>query len=413
MKNRIDKKRYGHHESGHAALAFIVVIGLVGLLGFVAYSSWQKKLADAAGTSSLGQQRYFQKKDNMRLDGTRVFQLVPPPRSDKLAENYAYWPATDFSSGNAKAVNDSTWTGGDSWYFQWANRTNYGTAWNKKPNPTPSPAIRLGKDSAGKDIECRLTYTSIARANAATRSQIRYTLGMTREQYMQPWLLLPGTSEADFVNDDTFRASPTSYCTTAFNWNGWQGNLNYMVATDKVLLPALRMSKTSQTGIVLDYEVQDSRKPETTQAFIKGVAADVHRMGKKLMVISNPLNAPTQKYTSLTAGNLPAILDDVDYLSLMLWSKNREGSIPKSYDNQIKLLGKLEKGEYKKLVLYFELGVPGTTLDDARWVYKKLHDTDERHPSAIMFWRNGAVQGELGPTFTNQKMSLALFNSIK
>ena len=414
MKQVQNVDRTGRKDAGHISLVLIVFITLVGLLGYVAYNSWQRQRADAGGTGTVGRDHYFTKKDNARLDGVRVFQIASPPLSDQSEANSPYYPVTDFASGMAKIVNDTKWTGGRTWYFQWANRMNYGNAWNRKPNVLPSPAISMGKDEAGNDIQCRPTYTSIARANAATQAQIRYTLGMSRAEYMKPWLSLAGTSENDFIADSTLRSSPASYCATPFTWDGWQGHTTYKVMTDKVVLPALRMKADSkQAGIVLDYEVQDDRSAAITQAFIHTVAADVHRMGKKLMVISNPLNAPSMPHTNLTAQNLPAILDDVDFLSITLCSGNREHSIQASYDNQIKLLGKMQKGEYKKLVLYFELGNPGTSLDDARWVYSKLHDQDERHPSTIMFWRNGAIQGEPGPTLTNQKTALALFNKLR
>ena len=410
------KHLYREPESGHIGLGLLLVIfiALIGVVGYVGYNSWQKQQANAGGTSSVGRQHYFTKKDNERLGGIRVFQLASPPLSDKVEANSPYWPATDFASGMAKIVNSSTWSGGRTWYFQWANRVNYGTAWNRKPNVLPSPAISLGKDEAGNDIQCRPTYTSIARANAATQAQIRYVIGMSPAEYMKPWLSLPGTSENDFVADNTLRASPTSYCTTPFTWDGWQGHTVYKVMTDKVILPALRMtSSPRQAGIVLDYEVQDDRSAATTQAFIHTIAADVHSKGKKLVVVTNPLNAPSMPHTNLTAGNLPSILEDVDFLGITLWSGNREHSISASYDNQIKLLGKMKKGYYKKLILYFELGAPGTTLDDARWVYSKLHATDERHPSSIMFWRNGAIQGEPTATPTNQKTALSLFNTLR
>lgn len=414
MKHLGKNKHYTEHGFAHVGLVFVALLAIIGLLGYVGYNAWQKKLAEAGDTSTVGR-HYFTKNDNKRLDGVKVFQNAAPPRTDDLADQSAYWPATDFATANTKGVHESTWSGGRSWYFQWANRRNYGEeSWNRKPNPLPSPAIRMGKDSAGGDIECRLTYTSISRANAATRAQIRYVLGMSRNQSMKPWLDVPGTSTKDFVTEEALRANPTAYCKKPFSWSGWQGDTNYMVMTDKVLLPGLRMTKAyKKAGILLDYEVQDSRSPATTEAFIRSVADDVHSKGKKLFLYSNPLNAPTQKHTNLTEKNLPRILDAVDYLGVALWSGNREGSIPASYDNQVRMLGKMQKGEYKKLVLVFELGSPGTTLDDARWVYSKLHDKDERHPSTIMFWRNGAVQGEAGSTLTNQKMALALFNKLR
>jgi hypothetical protein len=346
---------------------------------------------------------FFQQNHNNQLDGIRVFQQAPPPRdgSSRIVSRHKYWPATDFATANMNGITDSTWNGGNKWFFAWSNRTNFGTAWNKKPNPPTPPAVVVN----GKD--CRTTFSTVERANAATRVQIRFALGMSRASYMAPWLALPGTSENDFIADTDYRANYSRHCKTPFSWKG----IDYIVMTDKVLLPPTSMTDSVQhKGIVLDYEVQDSRSPAVTEVFIKSIAADCHRMNKKLVLLTNPLNSPAQPQTGLNAENIPRLFDVVDHMTVFLWSGNREGSIPASYDNQLKLLGTLSQQDYKKLILFFELGVPGTTQEDARWVYKKLHERNDTHPKAIMFWRHYADQGEPTATDTNKKISLSLFN---
>lgn len=364
---------------------------------------------------------FFQQLHNSRLNGTRVFQIAPPPRdnSTDTLSKFKFWPATDIATSSTKAITDSTWTGGNKWFFAWSNRSSGATAWNKKPNPLTPPTVKILPKADEGVTDCRAVFTTVERANAATRVQIRFALGMSRAEYMQPWLSLPGTSVNDFVTDSNFRTDadnpvtgvrgnvPKKYCTTLTQWLG----VDYTVMTDKVLLPPASMSGSAQhTGVVLDYEVGDSRSPGVTEAFIKAVAADVHSKNKKLILMTNPLNAPTQPHHGLTGTNLPRILDVVDYITVFAWSGNEEGSIPESYKNQLALLGPLNKSDYKKLIIFFELGVPGTTTDDAKWVYKKLHEPGQTHPTAIMFWRYWAEQGDPTATHTNQKINLSLFN---
>lgn len=94
----------------------------------------------------------------------------------------------------------------------------------------------------------------------------------------------------------------------------------------------------------------------------------------------------------------------MDFLSIFLWSKNTEGSIPASYANQVALLGAAP--DWSKLAVNFELGNPGTTLDDAVWVHDLLTEAGTDHPSILMVWRDYAV---IGSADFNEKTSIACF----
>ena len=335
-----------------------------------------------------------------QLDGIRVFQQAFPPADDEVDGSYPYWPCTD--AATSQDFSHSTWTGGRVWAFVWANRCNYGAAWNRKPNPLPAPVMRVGA------LECRSVFTTHAKANAATRCQVRFLLGMAPDDCMAPWLQIPGTSVADFVIDADYRAHPGAFCRRNVTWR----DRYYRVMVDKVLVPAARLTEgvnaDNRAGVVLDYEVQDGRRPEVTEAFVHQLSHDVNGAGKLLFFLTNPFNAPTQRYTGCTAENLPQIFADVDHMGVFLWAGDPGGSIPASYDSQLGMLGPLSRTDHDKLVVNFELGDPGTTMADARWLHDTLH-AEGLHADKVMFWRHFADQGGSCETATNQKIAMVCF----
>lgn len=346
-----------------------------------------------------GRQHCFSAADHQELDGIRVFQQAPPPADDATDQSYRYWPCTD--AATSQDFGRSTWTEGNTWAFVWANRCNAGTAWNKKPNPLPAPREYVD------DLECRAVFSTHARANAATRCQVRYLLGMDQASCLAPWLEVGGEA-ADALTDADFRGSPGDHCPSTSAW----GDEAYRVMVDKVLLPAVRLTEgvnaDHRLGVVLDYEVQDGRSPEVTEAFVHALAHDFTGTGKQLFLLTNPFNAPTQQHTGFTAANLPRILADVDHLGVFLWAGSPDGGVAASYATQLQMLGPPAETDVSKLVPIFELGEPGTTLDDARWLHETLH-ADGPHPDKVMFWRHYAEQGGSCDTTTNQKISLVCF----
>lgn len=340
----------------------------------------------------------FTKNDNARLNGLRVFQNASPPATDGDELAYKYWPCTDAAA--RPDFSASEWQG-NKWHFVWANKAITGADGNPAPNQNPNPIQPPVITYNGH--ECRARYTTIAKANAATQSFIRYSLGMPN--YTAPWVAAGGAA-GDFAGYDDLAASPGSYFTSTAVFNG----TTFQVMIDVPWLPSFRLADVAAPapGIMLDYEEADNRTTAQSTAFLQAVANDCHGVGKQLFLYTNALNAPSLPSTGLDATNLPGLhANYLDYLDVFLWSGNEEGDIQQSYEDQIAVLG--SSADYDKLVVLFELD--GTTQADADTVHDILTDVAKPHPSAVIFWRAGATQGGACGSDVNDKISRVCFGA--
>jgi hypothetical protein len=174
---------------------------------------------------------------------------------------------------------------------------------------------------------------------------------------------------------------------------------------DVCILPKERLSSDA-AGIVLDYEVQDGRKPEETRHFLGQFADLVHAAGKQAILFTNPFDAPTQRYTGIDASNANAVLRKFDRVGMMLWSRNRQQNLLQSFSAQMQMLragGDVEPG---RILIVFEL--QGTTLSDAR----NVHEIVKKEGfSGVMLWRNHAEVGGACDTASNRKIACLVFGS--
>jgi hypothetical protein len=337
---------------------------------------------------------------NDSLGGLRVWHQTNPPVDDTDDESFKYFPGTDFASRQVQ-LSTSTWTGGDKWVVMWDNRCNYGDAWVKDPNPVVQPRVMIGTRLAYS------TFSTREMAMAATRTQIRYVLGMTQTEYEQPWVDAGG-DPGDIISDATFRASPETYCTTPFTYRG----ITYEVSTDIVVLHPFQMG-AGERGIMLDYEAHDTRSVADTTAHVQAIAADCATAGKELAFYTNPLNSDIQPYSGLDATNYPTLLDACDFFTVLLWAGAAEPTIQEAWDNQIALLGTMTTADWAKIAIIFELGTDatGTTLEDAEWVHDKLTEAGTDHPTNVIFWIHGTQHGGSLDRLTNKKISMVCFGT--
>ncbi len=330
-------------------------------------------------------------------DSWTIFQNAEPPADAVAALAYNTYPLTDAftwnqGAGSRAPLNSSTWNG-RCWLFLWANRAAGGN--DAKPNPIQSPAPAID------GVECRVEYSTVERANAATQCQVRHWLGLS--DWATPWTQIAGNSVRDFVTYADLVKAPATYFTRRVRAQG----TDYRVMADRPWLLSLpdgspftraRMmgGRTAQVpGVVLDYEVADRRSPATTTQFLTALYGDLHANGAKLFVYTDALDrgAPS----GLDATNLPIIAQSAcDYLTVMLWGQNPGGNVAQSYRRQIAMLRGPARDQpvpWSKLTILFELD--NTTLADAQFAYDTLSGPAGQSPQSICFWRNGAVQGGL------------------
>ena len=343
----------------------------------------------------------------------RVFRLANPPVDDSAAtaSNFGFWPGTDMMSRQS-TINGSSWTGGKVWFFVWANRAI--SAFNQKPNPIQSPA------PVYQGLECRVQYTSVAKANAATQSLIRYWLGVA--DYMAPWIQAGGQA-SDFV----FYADLLQYPQQYFDTVTTAGGTSYQVMTDRPWLPstpgggagtftratAMNGNPSLVAGIVLDYEVADGRPTSVAVPFFRGIYTDIKSAGAELFIYTDPLDRLQANQSGLDYTNLPTILKSyTDHLTIMLWGNNQQGNVASSYKAQISVL----KGRlcsiavpFNKLAILFDLNT--TSRSDAQFVNNILKGSVKTRPQTIVFWADGADEGGACGTRANNQIIACLKGS--
>ncbi len=314
----------------------------------------------------------FTAADNTRLPFA-VFQQAPPPSA--RARRYDYYPLTAAATMQLGRLADAA-GGTATYYFQWANRSNApftdkgGRPVIRKPNIQPSIAGMRKQ---------RTPFTSVARADACTLAQAATLLGQGGKAAVT-----------------AFGAGITYASETAQSDNGLTGPADRCVLPEG-LLPA-------GAGLMLDYEVSDGRSAAQTLEFLTKYAQLVHGAGRKAFLMIDPFDAPSQRFGGISAANANAIVSRFDHTAIMLWSKNRQGSLAASYAAQRAMIAAGGQVDPQRLIINFELA--GTTLDDARFVRRTIL-TDRL--AGVMFWRNRVRQGGSCSTDVNRKIAEIVF----
>ena len=160
------------------------------------------------------------------------------------------------------------------------------------------------------------------------------------------------------------------------------------VAEDNLCVMADGHLPPSAAGVMLDYEVGDGRTPQETTAFLLGYADMVHKAGKKVGLLLDPLDAPSQRKTGIDQSNAAAIARRFDWSTIFLWSANRrQHDLGRSFDSQMAMLNAGGGVDPRRLVVDFELS--DTSVSDAA-ATRSLILT--HHLRGVMFWRHGVSQ---------------------
>lgn len=318
----------------------------------------------------------FAQADNARLR-FETYQQAPPPRD---GASYPYYPLSDTVSGQLVHLSSAP-EGIRTWYFHWANR-----AATPLVGAGGRPIVRklnLEPSWTGKRRH-RSAFTSIDRANACTLAQAASLLGdeASARRYARDESI---TLVSEDALPDAASPSPADTCVLAAG-----------------ILPP------RANGIMLDYEVQDGRTPQETEAFLKAYAKLVHSAGKQALLLVNPLDSPgQQRFTGITAENAYRVVPLFDRTTLVLWGGNAQKSLPASYAAQMAIIKAGGPVDPKRLLINFELA--GTTLDDARFVRQAIIRDGL---AGVMFWRNYARQGGSCAVPVNQRIAAIVLGAV-
>ena len=309
-----------------------------------------------------------------------VLEQAPAPR-DAVQAGYRYYPLTATASMDLDSLNRSRAPIGR-YFFLWANRChdlgpNHGECgWNKKGNVV---FPRLSTEAG----EIRTFFTSFRKANDCTLAQAARVLDYP----------------AKTVDDYTRRSQLTMLV---------KGSDLLKHARDNRFVDVCLLEKEPLTaagaGILLDYEVQDNRTPEQTLAFLKEFIAVVHGKGKKAILLSNPLDAPTQIHTGVSPANVRAIYETFDRTLIFLWHNNKQNDMAASARAQLEMVRAGGKIDGRKLLALFELN--NTTMAEAQTARRLIQSEGM---SGVMFWRNYAEQGGPCDSGVNRKIACVVF----
>jgi hypothetical protein len=322
---------------------------------------------------------------SLRDSDLRILQLSAPPLPN--AENFRNWPGTDFSSQQVPLLMRPREQGIRVWWTQWANRCHHfegldnGCRARTKGNYLAPRLIANG-------IDIRPFFTSFDRANGCTLLQAKYALG---------------ADEASSEDEGKRLGVTLVYDRSTLPARATNGRL-----IDICVAPEGRLPPEVEGG-VLDYEVADGRSAAQTLDFITRYADLFHRAGKKVIVLPNALNAPSQKHTNINASNANAIHRAVDKLGIFLWHGSRERSLAGSFRSQLAVL-RGPNGDLAidptRLIVEYELS--DATLEDTAMVRQLMAETAIKN---VVFWRNRVKPGGPCQTPYNRRISCLLFGA--
>ncbi len=281
-----------------------------------------------------------------------VLQQAPPPRTDKGPS--AYFPASAFATSNLDAIERTT-SSAELYYWQWSN---HGERPRHKANIIPR---------AGGPLQLVANFSSRSLADDCTIAQTRAALG---ENVSHATLKLQAYGDATAVEQ-----------------------------TDVCYLPT-RITRPI-AGVLLDYEVFDGRSAEETRDFLVRYAQTVKARSRKVILFTNPLDAPSQSRTGIAASTMGDISAAYDLVTILLWGRNKQSDVRQSFTSQQQILGSATKA---KALVTFELA--STTMDDARFVHELLQ---KREVAGVNLWRNYARQGGDCSSESNRKIACLVF----
>ena len=344
----------------------------------------------------------------VRPSGLRVQQEIAPPRSaTEDAATYSYFPATDYAAYNSEVLTATTDTDRGQ-LFVWANCSNR--------RPRLPPNALFPKVFLGSGVEGRIEYTTVSRADAATEAEIAYSMclpahGASGSGYMDI-ANAAGIPDGHVLGQSIYAANPPLY----FNSPPSNGNPHFRVAYDMVWLPLKRLcdaaSPSMASGFMLDWEVQDGRKPDESSATLTRIAQMIHGQRApndrpyEAILYNNPLDGAASK-SGIDESNAGRLANIWDLFGLLVWPEFKSSNMAAELDAQAAIVG--SSPPYSRLFVTVGIGPPGGELSNAQarainaWIVA-------HHIPLVHFWRDGGLPG--GPASSHYNQVIGLVTGI-
>lgn len=277
-------------------------------------------LAFICSTSLAHAQNCYSQADLSRVTpaGLRVIQPALLPASDGTASPYL--PATHFAATNLDPAQTSTWSTSYENAVIWVNRGDDGMV--HKPNPPNGPRVMV--TVSGVTAPCFAKYSTKAIADAATWSNIAYTIGRFTTHSGRGWLdytRAAGVPDGNVLEWADFVADATAICTGTYTDN--TGTFFY--STDYVIEPSSRLSAVPTTPtqmVIMDYERHDGATTTETKGVVYESCQNIRGRGYLCGMYDNPLNGLLAPQNGIDGTDVDYLAAHVDQLGIYPFPKS-------------------------------------------------------------------------------------------
>lgn len=345
--------------------------------------------------------------------GMKVTQQFPPPIDSDTSLTYPAFPLTDAATTRFDYLVAGTWTQGNGWGWTWCNRSTELKILGGNPL---FPPIRTTMLYNGATLLCFREYTTIAKADAATLSEVAYHCGKLAHEadgvsgYLDI-INAAGMADSDWISYAAAAASPDAIFTQTPANGGFQ-----KCTRDKVIGPVAKLHDAPanlRTGLLLDFEVADLRSSAQTRFTLAKASTMLRLAGLQSNLYLNQLtggNATNEGINDATTMQFLATKFD-RITGFVAWTNNSEHDIETSIINQLALFGPTVPTNIEAVVGIGPYG--GQLTDEDCAVIRSF--IDGTHPAMggqtigfVNFWRYYGTVGGSKDRQYNQIIAIVL-----
>ena len=316
-----------------------------------------------------------------------VMHQMAPPEDDTVDETtFSGFPANGVMTGSITGLKTSADNGmtimPNLYYFQWCNRWHDPTATvsggfpNWRRNTGFSPGIFTTADN-----ECGVEYTSLAKADAATKTIASYLAGNSSATY-EAIATAAGFSVGDIYTYAAASAAADSLFTLA---SLKENETSVRVARDIIVLPQYTLGDTDCLGVYLDTEMGDGRTPAELVALVTDLHTIYSAAGYTLNIWNNGLGTGGADNSGFDATSIAAIQSLGVPVSIFGWRRTNSQNMTYYLDEQAPYFA---AANWPLVHMIFQL--QDATTEDATLARAYML---EKGMTRVTFYRGGATIG--------------------